>query len=174
MLSEKTKHIQDFAGHEKQSYINFENSNGTLRKKYVLEYCDDTKKLDRLGLLVEDGGLEIDDVYHRITWEETIGATDAFDGIAHATYLSYLFRSDICDVKLWERIFDGEEMIQERWFEYPSTYVSTLRHLIDRDTKEERDKLRREIDELKTANEQMQKFIGHYKLDKVLSDFKTA
>ena len=65
MLTEITKHLDDFYGHQRQSYISYEKEGKTIHKRFTIEYCDDEGKLERVDLLKEYGGLEIDDVYPR-------------------------------------------------------------------------------------------------------------
>ena len=133
MLTERKYQLSDYFGHQKQSYVSYERPEHKLRKEYVLEYCDDEDKLNRVGLRPEFGGLEIDDAYHSKTYKESETETDTFDGIAISMFLAFLFRKDICDVKLWENLYLDGEMIQERWFDFPCTFMGELKRIINKD-----------------------------------------
>ncbi len=140
MITEITRQLSDYYGHQRQSYVNYEDKR-TITKRFTIEYCDDEGKLERVGLLPEYGGLEIDDAYHAIHYNEEVteGLRDSFDGIVMETYIRYLFNPKICDVKLFEQIYDGDELIQERYFDFPSTFYNEMAKVIARDVTESRD-----------------------------------
>lgn len=162
MLSERTIKLPDMQGYQKQSFIGYEPER-KLRKKFVIEYCNDVKKLEELGKIKPWGVVEVDDIYHRITLEETeTDKFDSFDGIAMAYYISYYMRADILDVKMWEQLYDGSEMIQERYIQPPSTLASTLENIIAKEVKARAKKLEREVKYLEEENKRMQDFIEKY------------
>ena len=121
MITTTIKHLDNYYDHDKQSLKS--NRDDNIRKRYVLEYCDNQAKFERLGYLPEHGGLKIDDVYHSIIFEETDSDKwETFDGIAIEMYIYYLFNPKILDVKLYEEIYKGDELLSERWFEFPATF----------------------------------------------------
>lgn len=167
MLSTKTKKLDDYYGSEKQSFIGYE-LDKKLRKRFVIEYCDDERKLERLGLRSCHGGLEIDDVYHQIILEETESDRfDSFDGIAMASYISCYLSKNILDVKMYEQVYDGSEMIQERYIEPPSTLTSIIESMVIKEVKAKAQELEREVKYLEEENKRMHDFITKYHADDV-------
>lgn len=174
MLSEKTRKLDNFEGWEKQSFIGYEQKR-KLRKKFVIEYCDDEKKFEELGKIKPWGIVEVDDVYHQITLEETENDKfDSFDGIAMAYYISYYMRADILDVKMWEQLYDGSEMIQERYVEPPSTLTSTLESIIAKEVKANAKELEHEVKYLEEENKRMHDFIEKYNAMDIYRKERTA
>lgn len=170
MLTEITRHLSDYYGHQKQSNIFYETRK--LRKTYTLEYCDDEGKLNRVGLLKEYGGLEIDDAYHSRHYKETADTTETFDGIVMETYIRYLFNSKIYDVKLWEQIYEGNELIQERWFEFPSTFCHEMARVIAKDVTESRDNLQKQVDPLVKEIETFNEFLKELNSEHIYKEWK--
>jgi len=167
-MSEQIKHLDDYYDHEKQSDIGFELEQGTIRKRFVLEYCDNPKKFDRLGKV----GVEIDDVYDRIIFEEK--ETDRFRGfesIAYQRYLFYLFNPKILDVKMWEEIYENGTMIQERFIAMPATFPHEFGKAVSRDVMENRDTLRKENEELKQTLATYTGFIKKYNADNTYQEY---
>ena len=162
MLSERTRKLDNFEGWEKQSFIGYEQKR-KLRKQFVIEYCDDEKKFEELGKIKPWGVVEVDDVYHQFTLVETESDRFAsFDGIAMSHYICLYLRTDILDVKMWEQIYDGNEMIQERAIEPPSTFAHTIADIVTREVKQIADERKREIEYLEEENKRMQDFIEKY------------
>ena len=173
MLSDRIRKLDDYYGHEKQSMIDFKKEGCKLRKEFVIEYCNDETKLNRLGLLPEYGGLEIDDVYHRITFKEDETETfHSFDGIAMQTFLFYMFSPRICDVKMWENTYDGTELIQERWIEFPCTFTRNLRSQIEKDLLKERDEYKKLAEEFSKNIGMYMAFLKRYNAEERFSEFK--
>ena len=174
MLTEITKHLDDFYGHQRQSYISYEKENRTISKKFTIEYCDDEGKLERVGLLKEYGGLEIDDAYHSRHFEEKTctGLRDSFEGIVMETYIRMLFNPKICDVKLWEQIYDGDEMIQERWIEFPGTFYHEISNVIAKDITESRDNLRKQVEPLTKEIETFHEFLKELNSENIYKEWK--
>ena len=170
MLTEITRHLSDYYGHQKQSYINYESRQ--LRKIYTLEYCDDEGKLERVGLRSEYGGLEIDDAYHSRHYKEDELGFESMDGIAIETYIRYLFNPKICDVKLWEQIYEGNELIQERWFEFPSTFCHEIARVIAKDVTESRDNLQKQVDPLVKEIETFNEFLKELNSEHIYKEWK--
>lgn len=170
MLTEITKQLSDYYDHQKQSYIGYEEKQ--LRKEFTLEYCDDQGRFERLGLRSEFGGVEIDDAYHSRHYKEDVNSTSSFDGIAIETYIRYLFNPKILDVKLWESIYEGDELIQERWFEFPATFCHEIAKVISRDVLESRDNLRKQVDPLVKENELMREFIKTFHAEDAYKEWK--
>lgn len=174
MLTEITKHLDDFYGHQRQSYISYEKEGKTIHKRFTIEYCDDEGKLERVGLLREYGGLEIDDAYHSRHFEEKTcsGLRDTFEGIVMATYIGYLFNPRIYDVKLFEEIYDGDELIQERWFEFPSTFCHEIARVITKDVTESRDNLQKQVDPLVKEIETFNEFLKELNSEHIYKEWK--
>ena len=173
MLSEKTKKLSDYFDYQRQSYINYEDKR-TITKRFTIEYCDDKGKLERVGLRSEFGGLEIDDAYHAIHYNEeaTKGLRNSFDGIVMEAYIRYLFNPRICDVKLFEQIYDGDELIQERWIEFPSTFYHEIAKIIAKDVTESRDNLRKQIEPLTKELEEYKEFLKEMNAENVYKEWK--
>ena len=163
MLSTKVYNIKDYFDRSRASNIFYKAPNCNIRKEYVIEYCDDQRKLNRLGLLPEYGGLELDDVYHSITFKEDENERFySFDGIAIERYIGYLFNAKIVDVKMWENIYDGDELIEERFFDFPGTFCHSLARIVSKDITETHDRLEKERDALLEENAKMKAFLEKY------------
>lgn len=171
MIAETTKYLDDYFSHQKQSYISYEKENTNITKRFTIEYCDDEKKLERVGLLKEFGGLEIDDAYYSIHFKES-NRFDTFEGIVMETYIRMLFNPKICDVKLWEQIYDGDELIQERWFEFPSTFYHEISKIIAKDITESRDNLQKQVDPLTKELADYQQFLKGMNAENVFKEWK--
>lgn len=170
MLSTRTWHLKDRDEHEKQTNIFYQKEGSKLRKRYVLEYCDDPKKFERLGNI----GVEVDDVYHQVVFEETEDKEErfwGFDGIALELYLYYLFYEPILDVKLWEEIYEGDELISERYIAMPSTFHHQFGKLVNKDVMENRDALRKENEELKKTLATYANFIKKYNAEQTYQEY---
>lgn len=162
MITEKTYTLKDYED-VRHSNIFYKAPNCHIRKEYVIEFCDDQRKFNRLGLLPEYGGLEIDDVYHSITFKEDEHERFySLDGIAIERYIGYLFNEKICDVRLWENIYDGEELIEERFFEFPATFCHETARKVARDIKDAYDREKQANEELVKENEKMKAFLKKY------------
>ena len=172
MITEKKVTLDGFFDYKKQSYISWQLDRTHIRKVYVLEYCDDERKFERLGLLPEYGGLELDDVFHSITFTETEDNTDTFEGIVMENYLGCLFNPKILDVKLWEQIYDGDTMIQERWIQPPTTFYHQHGKQVTDAIMTERDRLRKENEELEKEVEMMRRFIKSANAEKWYQEFR--
>ena len=163
MLTEKTYTFKNCEYVRGLSNVFYKKDGYNIRKEYVIEYCDDACKLNRLGLLPEYGGLELDDVYHKITFKEDENERFyTFDGVAIEWYLAYLFDSKIVDVKMWENIYDGEELIEERFFEFPATFCHSTARRIARDITDAYDREKQVNEELVKENEKMKAFLKKY------------
>lgn len=172
MITEITKSLDDFFSHDKMSSVFYEKEGKNIRKTYMIEYCDDEGKLERLGLLPEYGGLEIDDVYHAVNYKEDSQKTDTFDGLAIEMYLYYLFNPRICDVKMWEQIYEGDELLQERWFEMPSTFYHEFAKRVNKDITESRDNLRKQVEPLTKEIESFNQFLKEVNAEKTYKEWK--
>jgi hypothetical protein len=162
MLSTKVYTLKDYE-YTRHSSIFYKKEGCKIRKEYVIEYCDDMCKLNRLGLLPEYGGLELDDVYHSITFKENENERFCtLDGIAMERYLAYLFSDKIVDLKMWENIYDGDELIEERFFEFPATFCHEMARRITKDITETHDRLEKERDALLEENVKMRAFLEKY------------
>lgn len=173
MLTEITKQLSDYYGYQKLSYVNYEDKR-TITKRFTIEYCDDESKLERVDLLPEYGGLEIDDVYHAVHYNEvaTKSIRESFDGIVMETYIRMLFNPKICDVKLWEQIYEGDELIQERWFEFPSTFCHEMARVIAKDVTESRDNLQKQVDPLVKEIETFNEFLKEMNAENTYKEWK--
>lgn len=169
MITEITKTLDEYYPHQRQSNIFFEKK--PLRKRYTIEYCDDKGKLERVGLLPEYGGLEIDDAYHSRHLKEKNG-TETFDGIATEMYLNMIFNSQICDVKMWEEIYEGDELLQERWFEMPSTFYHEFAKRVNKDITESRDNLRKQVEPLTKEIENFNQFLKEMNAENTYKEWK--
>ena len=174
MLTEITKHLDDFYGYQRQSYISYEKENRTISKKFTIEYCDDEGKLERVGLLREYGGLEIDDVYHSRHFEEKTctGLRDSFEGIVVNTYIHMLFNPKIYDVKLFEEIYDGDELVQERWIAFPSTFYYELARVIEKSVTESRDNLQKQVEPLEKEVNTFVEFLKEMNAENTYKEWK--
>ena len=173
MITEKIKHLDDYYGHQKQSNQFWKPDGKQIHKIYTIEYCDDERKFNCVGIRKEFGGLDIDDAYHAIHFEETENDEfDTFDGIVMETYLHMLFNPKILDVKLWEQIFDGDEMVSERWIAFPCTFTSEMAKVIAKDIKENRDALRKTNEALTKENEELREFIQIHKADNAFREWQ--
>lgn len=167
-MIEQIKHLDDYYDHEKQSDLGFELEEGKIRKRFVLEYCDDPKKFERLGKV----GVEIDDVYERIIFEEK--DTDrfrSFESIAYERYLFYLFNPNILDVKMWEEIYENGTEIQERFIAMPATFRHEFGKFVARDVMENRDALRKANEELNKVIDTYKGFIKKYNAEKSYEEY---
>lgn len=171
MITTTVKKLSDYYGHQKQSTIFFKKEGRNIRKEWTLEYCDDQGKFERVGLRSDFGGLDIDDAYHERTYIED-GRTESFDGIVIETYLHYLFNPKILDVKLWEQIYDGDELLQERWFEFPVTFVHEITKVINKAALTERDSAKETADYLKKENEELKEFLQIHRADKAFKEWR--
>jgi hypothetical protein len=170
MLTTKKLKLKDRAGYEKQSFISWikGNEEEKLRKRYVIEYCTDAKKFERVG-----ADLEIDDAYHQIVLEETQEEKFcSFDGIAMAFYISFYMRKDVLDVKMYEEIYKGSEFIHERYIEVPSTFASTIEKIVVSETKTALEMLQSEVKYLKEENERLRNFISAYHAEQAYEKYR--
>ena len=166
------KHLDDYLDHQRQSSIDYEKENSNLRKTFVIEYCEDERKLERIDLC-GDEGLEYDEVYETIRLEEKDEKYfNAFDGIAIGLYLRMLFSKRICDVKLWEEIYNGDELIQERWIEFPSTFYHEFGKMVAKDVMESRDALKKQVDPLTKEIENFNQFLKEMNAEKTYKEWK--
>ena len=180
MIDTITRTIKEYASddctrHMCQSYVNyFDATVKPVYKKFIIEYCDDEQKFNRLGLREEFGGLEIDDVYHSLEFNETEpkGTEYTFEGIVMERYLHMLFNPKILDVKLFEQIWQGDEMIEERWIEFPVTFVHELTRIISKDVLESREIQKARADVLESEIELYQEFIEKYNATEAFRDFR--
>lgn len=174
MLTEITKHLDDFYGHQRQSYISYEKEGKTIHKKFTIEYCDDKDKLERVGLLREYGGLQIDDAYHSRHFEEKTctGLRDSFEGIVVDTYIRMLFNPKIYDVKLFEEIYDGDELVQERWIAFPSTFYYELAKVIEKSVTESRDNLQKQVELLEKEVNTFVEFLKEMNAENTYKEWK--
>lgn len=168
----ETRHLDDYFDHQRQSSIDYEAEGSHIRKRFTLEYCDDPKKLDRVDL-IGPKGLDYDDVFNSIIFEERDEKFfNAFDGIVMEMYLHYLFSDEICAVKLFEQIYNGDELLQERWFEFPSTFRHEMAKLITQDITINRDRLRKEVDDLTKEVTLQREFIKKYHAEEAYKEFR--
>lgn len=179
MIDTITKTIEEYANddctrHMCQSYVGFFDTPTPVYKKFIIEYCDDKRKFDRLGLTEANGGLEIDDVYHSLEFNESepTGTDYTFEGIVMERYLHMLFNPKILDVKLFEQIWQGDEMIQERWIEFPSTFAHSLAKVLERDLIESRDEQKKRGDAYEKENALMWGFIQKYNTNNAFEEFR--
>lgn len=180
MIDTITKSIEDYVNdactrHMCQSYVDyFDCVVRPVYKKFVIEYCDDERKFNRLGLTEANGGLEIDDVYHSLEFNESepTGTDYTFEGIVMERYLHMLFNPKILDVKLFEQIWQGDEMIQERWIEFPATFAYSFAKALAKDVLESRDVHKARADVLESEIQLYQEFIEKYNANDAFRDFR--
>lgn len=166
-MSEQIRHLDDYYDHENQSYATDINGH-KIRKRFVIEYCDNPRRFERLGKV----GVEIDDVYDRLILEEK--ETDrfaSFESVAYQTYLFYLFNPRILDVKMWEEIWSEGKQIHERYIEMPATFHHEFAKTVARDVMENRDALRKENEELKTTLATYSDFIKKYGAERTYQEY---
>lgn len=172
MLDEQVKHIEDYYSHEVQSYVSWNHQGKNLRKKFVIEYCDDEEKLEKVGHIYPWGVFEWDDAAHKIIFEEDPENLGSFEGVVMSRYLSLLFNPKVCAVKLWEEIYDGNESVQERWIEFPSTFMHSFKKRVAEDVTRERDELRKTADALAKEMDVYLAFINKYNVQKTFNEFR--
>lgn len=171
MINTETRQVSDYYDYQTLSYVGYETKQ--IRKRYVLEYCDDKRLFNLCGERKPhgDGFYEIDDCYKSIIFEESPDDERSFDGIAMEMYLRFLFRDNIYDVKLYEEIREGDELIQERWIEMPSTFCHSFGKLVANDVMKSRDGLQKQVEALTKANELMKGFIKKCNAENIYEEY---
>lgn len=128
---------------------------------------------EKLGTRKPSGGFwEIDDVYKSIRFEEVEKSDRALDGTVMEMYLTFLFRSDILDVKLYEEIYDNGKVIQERWIEFPSTFRHQFGCMVARDMSATMDALYKENKTLTSESESMTGFIKRIHAEDLYKEYQ--
>lgn len=166
-MAERVKHLNDYYDYENQSSMTDIND-CKIRKRFVIEYCDNPKRFERLGKV----GVEIDDVYDRLFLEEK--ETDrfaSFESVAYQTYLFYLFNPRILDVKMWEELWSEGKQIHERYIAMPATFCHEFGKKVARDVMENRDALRKENEELKKTLATYSDFIKKYGAERTYQEY---
>lgn len=153
-----------------------------LRKRYVIEYVDDQKILDRIYSGTEDKPWELykTRVFEEKSAHKVYTGETGIDGEAWEIFILWSIAGDVClpegkpvlECKMWMELLNEDgESVYEDLCELPSTIRYTFRTAVMNSMRKELEQANNNVDQLAKELETYRKFTEKYHADELFRQF---